>query len=158
MNLGPVNEKMKYKDPFLGEIELTKVGETSRNAMGESVVETIYVNIKGDFYIDTWVTTSELVGGNPIPMKFLRKELIEKLSQLTKVDTQKSRIKKKLGLGTNITAMLCLICLIGMGSSVLVFIWDSFMTAFKILLTFGVSYMICWILNKSFINVNKNIK
>ena len=154
MNLGPVNEKIKYKDPFLGEIELTKVGETSRNAMGESVVETIYTDDRENFYISTWTT----IGGDPIPMKIIRKELAEKISQLIRVDTQKSLVKKKLGLGTNITAILCLICLIGMGSSVLVFIWDSFMTAFKILLTFGVSYMICWILNKSFINVNNKIK
>jgi hypothetical protein len=71
---------MKIINAFLGEIELTKLGETSRNLMGESVVDTIYVDERGDYYIDTWTTT----GGDPIPMKFLRKELIDKINELSK--------------------------------------------------------------------------
>lgn len=69
---------MKHKDPFLGEIELTKLGETSRHLMGESRVDTIYVNERGDYYIDTWTTT----GGDRTPMMFLRKELIDKINEL----------------------------------------------------------------------------
>jgi hypothetical protein len=47
-----------YTDPFLGEIELLKVGETSMNLTGESVVHTIYTDkFIGNYYIDTWTTT-----------------------------------------------------------------------------------------------------
>lgn len=71
-------ETIKYKDPFLGEIELEKVGETSMNLMGESQVDTIYVDVKGNFWICSWVTT----GGDPVPMRFLRKELIDKIVEI----------------------------------------------------------------------------
>ena len=71
---------MKHKDPFLGEIELKKLGETSRNAMGESVVDTIYIDESGNYYIDTWTTT----GGDKQPMLFLRKSLIDKINELSK--------------------------------------------------------------------------
>ena len=66
-------DKKIITDPFLGKIELTKKGETSINLMGESRVDTIYTDERGNYWIDTWVTT----GGDPKPMKFLRKELIE---------------------------------------------------------------------------------
>ena len=66
-------DKKIITDPFLGKIELTKKGETSMNLMGESRVDTIYTDERGNYWIDTWTTT----GGDPIPMKFLRKELIE---------------------------------------------------------------------------------
>jgi hypothetical protein len=68
-------EKKIYKDPFIGEVELTKIGETSIHMMGESKVETIYSDIRGNYWIDTWTTT----GGDPIPMTFLRKELLDKI-------------------------------------------------------------------------------
>ena len=64
--------KKTITDPFMGEIELTKVGETSKHIMGESRIDTIYTDEQGNFWIDTWSTTD-----NPIPMTFLRKELIE---------------------------------------------------------------------------------
>ena len=66
---------IKYKDPFLGEVELTRVGETAKNLMGESLIDTIYEDPIGNYWIDTWSTT----GGDPIPMKFLRKDLINKI-------------------------------------------------------------------------------
>tara|TARA_R110000782_G_scaffold141971_6_gene234687 strand:- start:1242 stop:1463 length:222 start_codon:yes stop_codon:yes gene_type:complete len=65
-------DKKTITDPFMGEIELTKVGETSKHIMGESRIDTIYTDEQGNFWIDTWSTTD-----NPIPMTFLRKELIE---------------------------------------------------------------------------------
>jgi hypothetical protein len=49
-------DKIKYVDPFLGEIELTKIGETSHNAVGETVVRTIYTDKWGNYYVSTWST------------------------------------------------------------------------------------------------------
>jgi hypothetical protein len=64
------NIDKQYTDPFLGEIELLKVGETSMNLIGESVVHTIYTDkFNGHYYIDTWTTT----GGDPIPIKIIPK-------------------------------------------------------------------------------------
>ena len=71
--------KIKYKDPFLGEIELTKLGETSMHLIGESRVDTIYTDEYGNYYIDTWVTT----GNDRQSMLFLRKELINKINELS---------------------------------------------------------------------------
>jgi hypothetical protein len=71
----------QYTDPFLGEIELLKVGETSMNLnlMGESVVHTIYIDkFNGHYYIDTWTTT----GGDPIPMKIIPRRVIDKIIQI----------------------------------------------------------------------------
>lgn len=70
---------MKYKDPYLGEIELTKLGEDSRSGFGEDVVNRIYVDSCNNYYIDTWTTT----GGDKIPMQFLRKSLINKINRLS---------------------------------------------------------------------------
>jgi len=68
-----------YTDPFLGEIELLKVGETSMHLMGESVVHTIYTDkINGHYYIDTWTT----MGGDPIPMTILSKRVVDKIIQI----------------------------------------------------------------------------
>lgn len=69
---------MKYKYPFLGEIELTKLGEDSRSGFGEDVVNTIYIDDRNNYYIDTWMT----IGGDKIPMQFLRKSLINKINRL----------------------------------------------------------------------------
>ena len=66
-------DKIIITDPFMGEIELTKLGETTRNMVGESVIDTIYTDEQGNYWIDTWTTT----GGDKTPMTFLRKELIE---------------------------------------------------------------------------------
>lgn len=71
---------MIIKDPFLGEIELTKLGETSKHLMGESRIDTIYVDERGNYYIDTWTTT----GGDPTPPIFLRKEIVDKIVELSK--------------------------------------------------------------------------
>jgi hypothetical protein len=69
----------KYTDPFLGEIELIKVGETSMNLIGESVVHTIYTDkFNGHYYIDTWATT----GGDQMPMKIIPRRVIDKIIEI----------------------------------------------------------------------------
>ena len=70
---------MKYKDTFLGEIELKKLGESSRHLMGESIIETIYVDDWGNYYIDT-----HLIGGEKQPMKKITKVLLDRINQLSK--------------------------------------------------------------------------
>jgi hypothetical protein len=70
---------MKYSDPFLGEIELTKLGKTSRHLMGESIIETIYVDDWGNYYIDTY-----LIGNEKQPMKKITKTLFDRITELTK--------------------------------------------------------------------------
>jgi hypothetical protein len=73
-------DKKTIKDPFLGEIELTKVGETSMHLMGESKVETLYVDSRNNLWIDTWST----VGGGmeDVPMMYLRKEVVNKIIEV----------------------------------------------------------------------------
>lgn len=70
--------KKIIKDPFMGEIELTKLGETSKHMMGESRIDTIYTDDKENIWVDTWATT----GGDPIPMTFLRKDLVDLIIEL----------------------------------------------------------------------------
>ena len=70
---------MKYKDTFLGEIDLKKLGESSRHLIGESIIETIYVDDLGNYYIDTW-----LIGGERQPMKIITKDLMDRINQLSK--------------------------------------------------------------------------
>jgi len=70
---------MKYKDTFLGEIELKKLGESSRHLMGESIIETIYVDDWGNYYIDT-----HLIGGEAQPMKKITKDLLDRIKQFSK--------------------------------------------------------------------------
>jgi hypothetical protein len=73
------NTNKIYKDPFLGEIDLIKVGETSMDLIGESVVHTIYTDrFNGHYYIDTWATT----GGDLIPMKIIPRRVIDKIVQI----------------------------------------------------------------------------
>ena len=64
---------MTYIDPFLGEIELTKIGETSKHMMGESVIYTVYKhNDRNEFY---YVDTHH-IGGKSIPMELISKKII----------------------------------------------------------------------------------
>ena len=70
--------KIIHKDPFLGEIELTKVGETSMDMVGESIVKTIYIDGFGGYYISSWTTT----GGDPVPLQFLSEDLVDKLVEI----------------------------------------------------------------------------
>ena len=70
--------KKIIKDPFMGEIELTKLGETSKHMMGESRIDTIYTDNKENIWVDTWVTS----GGDSIPMTFLRKGLVDLIIEL----------------------------------------------------------------------------
>ena len=72
---------MIYKDPFIGDIELTKVGETSRHMVGESVVDTLYEDTKGNVYIDTWSTIGDF-SMEEKRMVLLRKALIEEIVKI----------------------------------------------------------------------------
>lgn len=67
---------MKYTDPFLGEIDLKKLGEVSNSA---SVIETIYIDERGNYYIETWTPDCY----DKKPMFFLRKNLIDKINDFT---------------------------------------------------------------------------
>ena len=69
---------VKYRDPFLGEIILTQVGETNKNPMGESIINTIYTDEHDNYWISTWTTT----GGDPTPLTFLRRSLIDKILEI----------------------------------------------------------------------------
>ena len=71
---------MNYTDPFRGEIQLKKLGETPISKDGESIVDTIYTDELGNYYIDSWATC----GGDKQPMLFLRKELVDKIKELSK--------------------------------------------------------------------------
>ena len=71
-------DKRIIKDPFMGEIEVIKLGETSMHLMGESMVNTIYRDTRGNLWIDTWTTS----GGDSMPMKLLRKELVDKIIEV----------------------------------------------------------------------------
>jgi hypothetical protein len=73
---------MKYKDPFLGEIELQKIGEDTRYAVGEFSTDTIYVDSRGNYYIHTSTTAVDY----EIPIRVLRKSLIDKIIELTKTE------------------------------------------------------------------------
>lgn len=67
-------DKKMIKNSFM-DVELTKLSETNIHLMGESRVDTIYKDISGNLWIDTWVNNS----GNQIPTIFLRKELVDKI-------------------------------------------------------------------------------
>jgi len=70
------------KDPFMGEIELEKVGQTSLHAVGESRVDTIYSDKKGNFWIETTTTFGSDGMFEPEPMLFIRKGLVDLITQL----------------------------------------------------------------------------
>lgn len=70
---------MKYNHPFLGEIELKKIGELSKHGQGESVVQTIYTDPIGDYHIETWTTTN---GGDKSTTSVIRKDIIDKINEI----------------------------------------------------------------------------
>lgn len=79
-----MSETRKYKDPFLGEIELTKVGEVVTNAVGETIIERIYVheNSRNNcYYISTWATSNMSFDTGDIQeeMSYIGKDLIDKI-------------------------------------------------------------------------------
>lgn len=72
---------MIYKDPFVGDIELTKLGETpNRFGMGECVNEIIYTDERGNYYVQTCGSYNML--SDKIDMIFLNKSLIDKIKEL----------------------------------------------------------------------------
>ena len=73
-------KKIVHLNPFLGEIELTEVAETSMHLMGETRVDTVYSDVIGNLYINTWITTSS----DPLPMVYLRKELVDIIKNCNK--------------------------------------------------------------------------
>ena len=68
------------KDPFMGEIELEKLDETSLHAVGESRIDTIYSDKRGNFWIET--TTSSDGMFEPEPMLFIRKGLVDLITEI----------------------------------------------------------------------------
>lgn len=75
------------------------------------------------------------------------------------VDERKKKLLKTLLLLQNISGVIGFIGLIGMGLSLISFIWVSILTSVKILLTFTIIWFIFWLLNKTFvrsINIIKN--
>lgn len=74
-------KKVVHLDPFLGEIELTEVAETTMYLMGETRVDTVYSDVMGNLYINTWITT----GSDPLPMVYLRKELVDMIKNYYKI-------------------------------------------------------------------------
>jgi len=68
---------MNYKDPFLGEMQLKKLGESSRHGFGEHVLETIYIDDLGNFYIYTSTIDIEHQTINVIP-----KQLFDRITEL----------------------------------------------------------------------------
>lgn len=75
-----IKETKIIKDPFMGKIELEKLDETSLHAVGESRVDTIYSDKRGNFWIET--TTSSDGMFEPEPMLFIRKGLVDLITQL----------------------------------------------------------------------------
>lgn len=73
-------DKKIIENPFLGKIEITKVGESSMSLQGELRLDTIYVDERGGLYIDTWITTD--FNNDKRPMVFLRKEIVEIIKNL----------------------------------------------------------------------------
>tara|TARA_R100001015_G_C4619212_1_gene175865 strand:- start:230 stop:502 length:273 start_codon:yes stop_codon:yes gene_type:complete len=70
------------KDPFMGEIELEKVGQTSLHAVGESRMDTIYSDKKGNFWIETTTTFGSDGMFEPEPMLFIRKGLVDLITEI----------------------------------------------------------------------------
>lgn len=66
-------EKIKYKDPFVGEIELTEVGESSKHLHGEDIVRTVYEDKFGNYYINLWST----FGTMDATMTFVHKDAVK---------------------------------------------------------------------------------
>lgn len=69
-------ETIKYKDSFLGEIELTKIAEINHILCGEHVCREVYEDSRGNFYIQVSGSPNNY---EPIPMYFLHKEIVEKI-------------------------------------------------------------------------------
>jgi hypothetical protein len=69
-----MSKKIIYKDKFLGEIELTEIGESSLFIMGESRLDAIYTDDRDNIYIFTWSSVGNNYPLNPI---YLRKEIVD---------------------------------------------------------------------------------
>lgn len=77
--------KKIIENPFLGKIEITKVGQTSMAAQGEIRIDTIYEDERGGLYIDTFITTD--FDKDKQPMIFLRKEIVDIIKNLENKNT-----------------------------------------------------------------------
>lgn len=82
-------------------------------------------------------------------------EVLDVLKKLEKLDAYK-RIKKTTVL-LNISAIMCLLSIAGMISSIVVFVWFTFVLSLKVFVTFFISYFIFWILNKSIKSILKQL-
>lgn len=74
--------KKIVEDPFLGNIEITKVGETKKYCVGYFRTDTIYENDRGGLYIETSMLGDSPILGNTITMTFLRKEIVDIIQKL----------------------------------------------------------------------------
>ena len=70
---------MKYVSPFLGEIELHQLGEKSKHYLGETIIEIIYIDDYGNYYIKTIDLNS-----HEDDFQIITKDLFERLSELSK--------------------------------------------------------------------------
>ncbi len=74
---------MIYKDRFLGEIELTKIGETPmRHMMGCEANEMIYKDERDNIYIDFYNSLSDPLQPRKIDLVFLPKILVNKIKEV----------------------------------------------------------------------------
>jgi len=62
---------MKYKDPFLGEVNLTKIATAG--------VDVIYMDDDGNYYINYESSDNAT---NPMPMTFIKKATVDKIKSL----------------------------------------------------------------------------
>lgn len=67
--------KKTVTDPFLGKVELTCTGASRFSAMGESRVDSVWV----DLHLNVWIFTDSTVGSDHPPV-VLRKDLAEQVS------------------------------------------------------------------------------
>ena len=62
---------IKYQDPFMGEIELTELFQTTKHMQGETRMDTLYSDGRGNIYIETGLV------GQDFSMTFIRKEIVD---------------------------------------------------------------------------------
>jgi len=69
-------------DPFLGEIEITKLSSDTLSAVGENRVDTVYTDKRGNCWIETYTTWGDAI--KPTPIMYIRKELLHKIIKVFK--------------------------------------------------------------------------
>lgn len=59
------------------------------------------------------------------------------------------KILKKIRIIGNISALICFLSIVGMISSIIVFVWWTFVLSLKVLITSVIIYFIFWVINKA---------